>query len=230
MGDADLTSRTFAGWIGAAPGFRCVSFCPNGQTALASLQKINPPVVLLDIHLPDMSGIDCLRSLKRLLPGTEFVIVTAHEDAGLICEVLRAGANGCLSKRAGKKELLAALRAVHAGGSPLDHRIARQIVQTFRPSQAEHLTAAGLSSRQLEVLELLAQGQSFVEITNRLNVTMQTTNTHVRRIYKKLNVKSRSQAVATYLQVQNPLGALHASAVTAAFASRVETTRSLAHC
>lgn len=188
------------GWIRRAEGFRCVSDHGDAESALAALPQLKPGVVLMDINLPGLNGIECVRRLKPLLPETQFLMLTVYEDADHIFDALAVGATGYLLKQTPRNELLAGLQQVHSGGSPMSSNIARKVVQSFRRQQ----TMAGsveLSPREQEVLELLARGYLYKEITGSLNVSMGTVNTYIRRIYEKLHVRSRSQAIAKYAHI-----------------------------
>jgi DNA-binding NarL/FixJ family response regulator len=189
-----------AGWIRRAEGFRCLSDHGDAESALVALPQLKPSVVLTDINLPGVNGIECVRRLKPLLPETQFLMLTVYEDADHIFDALAVGATGYLLKQTPRSELLASLQQVHAGGSPMSSNIARKVVQSFRRQQP----AAGsveLSPREQEVLELLARGYLYKEITNSLNVSMGTVNTYIRRIYEKLHVRSRSEAIARYAHI-----------------------------
>jgi len=190
-----------ADWIQRAPGFRCASQYGNGEAALAALPAEKPKVVLMDINLPGMSGIECVRRLKPLLPGTQFVMLTVYEDADHIFNALAAGASGYLLKRVSRGELLEALQDVHAGGSPMSSNIARKVVQSFQRPAFPSSEAVELSPREREVLELLARGYLYKEIAESLQISGPTVNTYIRRIYEKLHVRSRSQAVAKFTNV-----------------------------
>jgi DNA-binding NarL/FixJ family response regulator len=185
-------------WIRRAQGFHCVTQYGDGESALAGLPADKPEVVLMDINLPGMSGIECVRRLKPLLPSTQFVMVTIYEDADHIFNALAAGASGYLLKHTPRNELLSALKDVYAGGSPMTSNIARKVVQSFQRSGPGLDEAANLSPREREVLELLARGYLYKEISNTLGISVPTVNTYIRRIYEKLQVRSRAQAVAKY--------------------------------
>jgi len=195
----DVPAREIlAGWIRRADGFRCVSEFDDAESALARLPQEKPSVVLVDINLPGMNGIECVRRLKPRLPGTQFVMVTVYEDANHIFNALSAGASGYLLKQMRRNDLLAALKEVHGGGSPMSSQIARRVVQSFQRTGMESSDAEDLSPREREVLELLARGYLYKEIANMLQISVQTVNTYIRRIYEKLHVRSRAQAVAKY--------------------------------
>jgi DNA-binding NarL/FixJ family response regulator len=188
-----------ADWISSADGFRLVSAISNVEGALANLPKDRPDVVLVDINLSGQSGITCVRQLKPVIPATQFVMVTVFEDGDHIFDALTAGASGYLLKRTPREELLAAIQQVHAGGSPMNSYIARKVVQWFQKKQPEaHKEPDGLSAREREILRLLARGFAYKEMTETLGVSIGTINTHVRRIYQKLHVSSRGEAVALF--------------------------------
>ena len=186
------------GWIRRADGFRCVGEFDDAESALEHLPEEKPSVVLVDINLPGMNGIECVRRLKPRLPDTQFVMVTVYEDANHIFNALSAGASGYLLKQMRRNDLLAALKEVYAGGSPMSSQIARRVVQSFQRAGVEPGNTEDLSPREREVLELLARGYLYKEIASMLQISVQTVNTYIRRIYEKLHVRSRAQAVARY--------------------------------
>ena len=195
----DVPAREIiAGWIRRADGFRLAGEHGSAESALADMQKEKPDVVLVDINLPGLNGIECVRRLKPSLPETQFVMVTVYEDADHIFNALAAGASGYLLKQTQRANLLAALREVHAGGSPMSSNIARKVVQSFRRSGAATESSEDLSPREREVVELLARGYLYKEIADNLGIGVATVNTYIRRIYEKLHVRSRAQAVAKY--------------------------------
>lgn len=189
--------KILAGWITRASGFRLVGEWGKAESALPSLPEKKPDVVLMDINLPGMSGVEAVGKLKPLLADTQFVMLTVYEDADHIFSALAAGASGYLLKQTPREELLAALEDVHRGGSPMTSNIARKVVQSFKQTPAVR-DAEGLSPREQEVLDLLARGYLYKEIADRLNISVPTVNTYVRRVYEKLHVRSRAQAVAKY--------------------------------
>jgi DNA-binding NarL/FixJ family response regulator len=205
----DVPAREIlAGWIRNADGFRLAGEYDDAETAIAHLPTEKPSVVLFDINLPGMNGIECVRKLKPRLPDTQFLMVTVYEDANHIFNALSAGASGYLLKQTRRQELLDAMKDVHAGGSPMSSQIARKVVQSFRrlESKTDGETVE-LSGREREVLELLARGYLYKEIAEMLKISVQTVNTYIRRIYEKLHVRSRAQAVAKY--THHPMGATH---------------------
>lgn len=204
----DVPAREIlAGWIRSAEGFRLAGEFDDAETAIARLPQEKPNVVLFDINLPGMTGIECVRRLKPKLPDTQFVMVTVYEDANHIFNALSAGASGYLLKQMRRSELLDALKDVHAGGSPMSSQIARKVVQNFYRNETHangDIGSVELSGREREVLELLARGYLYKEIAELLKISVQTVNTYIRRIYEKLHVRSRAQAVAKYAHL--PMG------------------------
>ena len=180
--------------------FQCISSYPSAETALAHLPAEKPDVILMDINLPGRSGIECVRQLKERDPSVLVLMLTVYEDTEQVFKALQAGATGYLLKRTPPRQLLEAVREVLEGGAPITSHIARKVVEAF------HTPAAGkasgemieLSQREKEVLDLLAKGFLIKEIADKLGVGFGTVRTYVRRIYEKLHVQSRSQAIAKY--------------------------------
>ena len=185
-------------WIQEADGFSCVGVFPDVASALAPVPSLKPDVAIVDINLPGLSGIDCVGRLKPLLPGTQFVMLTVYDDSTHVFDALSAGATGYLLKCTPREELIAALREVHAGGSPMSSNIARKVVQSLHQPKPRLKPSDELSKRENEVLVLLAQGYLYKEISDTLGIGQETVNTYIRRIYEKLHVHSRAQAVARY--------------------------------
>jgi len=195
----DVQTRSiFAEWLRRAAGFECVSEHGTAESALEKLPAEKPDVVLTDINLPGMSGLEAVRRLKTALPDTQFVMLTVYEDADHIYNALTAGASGYLLKQTPRTKLLEALRDVHAGGSPMTSNIARKVVQAFQQVRSASEEPDELSAREKEVLDLLARGFLYKEIAESLGISVPTVNTYIRRIYEKLQVRSRAQAVAKY--------------------------------
>lgn len=201
--DSTAFRTQLSDYINARSDFRCVCTCPTAATALAEIPKHAPNVVLMDLQLPDGSGIDCTFQLKGKLPQTEFMIFTVHEDTEQIFDALKAGASGYLLKRTSPDEILAAVRDLHSGGSPMSHEIARKVVQSFRHeprvSQSKKEVEA-LSPRQQEILQLLARGSTVKEIADQLQLSVETIRSYIKLVYQKLHVRSRTEAVLKYLQ------------------------------
>lgn len=179
-------------------GCTCVGQFASGPAAVAGLPAAAPEVVLMDINMPGMSGIECVRQLKAAYPRMEFVMLTVYEDTESVFEALAAGASGYLLKLATRPELLEAIRCVHAGGSPMTSHIARKVVQSFRRPAPRETELTQLSPREQQVLEHLAKGFLYKEISGTLGISYDTVHNHVRHIYEKLRVRSRTQAVAKF--------------------------------
>ena len=199
--DDEPLRRIFTSWLRRAPDLQLVAEPADAETALAALPADRPDVVLADINLPGMNGIECVRRLKEQLPQTQFMMLTVYEDAEKIFSALEAGATGYLLKRTTEPELLAAIADLQSGGSPMTSAIARKVVQSFqkRPVKGGASEAAQLSPREREILDLLARGYLYKEIAEKLKISIPTVNAHIRNMYEKLHVHSRSQAVAKYI-------------------------------
>jgi DNA-binding NarL/FixJ family response regulator len=184
---------------------RCVGQFASTEAALAGLPACEPEVVLMDINMPPgQSGIDCVRQLKPEHPRIEFIMLTVYEDTESVFNALAAGASGYLLKQATLEEMLEAIQQVQAGGSPMSGHIARKVVQSFRRTIPDNSDTANLSDREQQVLELLAKGYLYKEIADSLDIKYGTVHNHIRHVYEKLHVRSRSQAVAKYLE-QSPM-------------------------
>ena len=202
--DNDKLRATLAKVIGRAEGFHFASDYASAEDALADLPKVKPDVVLMDINLPGINGVECVRKLKVLLPQTQVMMLTVYEDTENIFNALAAGANGYMLKRTPTKELIVAIREMQRGGSPMTTHIARLVVQSFQKPAAPASSTGGelseLSEREQQVLDLLAQGLIYKEIAEKLNIGYETVHTYIRRIYEKLQVRTRTEAVAKFLQ------------------------------
>jgi DNA-binding NarL/FixJ family response regulator len=198
--DNDKLRGTLARVINRADGFRCVTDYPNAEDALKDLPQVRPDVVLMDINLPGMNGVECVRQLKQLLPQTQVMMLTVYEDTENIFNTLTAGANGYMLKRTSSKELLQAIQEVQRGGSPMTMHIARKVVQSFQKTAATAQPTENLSEREQQVLDLLSQGLMYKEIADKLAISYETVHTYIRRIYEKLQVRTRTEAVAKFLR------------------------------
>ena len=184
--------------LGRTRDFRCLGSFATGEAGLQKIPEIKPDVVIMDLNLPGMNGVECVRKLKALLPSVQIVMLTVYEDPDQIYDALAAGAMGYLLKQTPPAELLNAIRDVHAGGAPMSSQIARKVVLSFQAAPAVN-EAEGLSAREREVLDYLAQGFLIKEIGDKLGIGFDTVRTYIRRIYEKLHVHSRAQAVAKFL-------------------------------
>lgn len=185
--------------IDSAKGFRCASQHPDAENALKELPIIAPQVVLMDINLPGMNGVDCVRELKLLIPKTEILMLTIYENTNIIFSALSAGASGYLLKRSSPEKIVEAIRDVRTGGSPMTGHIARKVVASFQKIAQPKHDYEKLSLREQQVLDALAQGHTYQEIAEGLKISYTTVNTHIRHIYEKLHVRSRTEAVTLHL-------------------------------
>jgi len=197
--DSKLLS-TLSKLINTDPEFEVEGGFSTAAAALEGIPRLNPDIVVMDINLPDINGVECVRRLKAICPGPQFLMLTVYEDTEAVFSALRAGASGYLLKQTPIEELLAALREIHRGGSPMSSHIARKVVQSFQEDGAANQEVEFLSRREREVLELAAEGFLFKEIADKLGVSFGTVHTYCRRIYEKLQVRSRAQAVAKWHQ------------------------------
>lgn len=179
--------------------FGCVGTCASAEEALRVLPKAMPAVVLMDINLPNRSGIECTARLKELLPEAQVVMITVYDESEKVFHALRSGASGYILKRAAPERILQAIREVHAGGVPMSSEIARKVLASFREPAPAASEEQNLSRREQELLELLSQGCSNKEIADKLSISIETVTWHLRHIYGKLHVRSRTQAVLKFL-------------------------------
>ncbi len=191
--------------INGTSGFRCSGAYPSGETALKQLCGSFPDVVLMDINLPRMSGIECVAKMKAMRPELQILMLTVYEDSNQIFESLMAGASGYLIKEAPPAEILEAIVDVRRGGSPMSSHIARKVVQYFQKRGQIPEVADNLSDRENEVLTYLAKGYRYKEIAELLSISVLTVRSHLRRIYEKLHVRSRTEAVVKYLGSKHSL-------------------------
>jgi DNA-binding NarL/FixJ family response regulator len=198
--DNEQLRGTLARVISRAEGFRCLSQYGDAESALEGLPKDRPEVVLMDINLPGINGVECVRRLKQLAPQTQAVMLTVYEDTENIFNALAAGAAGYLLKRTKSAELLEAIREVHRGGSPMTTHIARKVTQSFQRAGPSSSPTENLSEREQEVLDCLSQGLIYKEIADKLGISYETVHTYIRRIYEKLQVRTRTEAVAKFLK------------------------------
>jgi DNA-binding NarL/FixJ family response regulator len=182
-----------------SPGFACAAACRSAKEALEVLPRCGPEVVLMDIQLPGMSGIDCIPGLKAALPATQIMMLTIFEDHDLIFRSLAAGAMGYLLKKTPPAKLLEAIQELHAGGAPMSGQIARQVVAAFQQPTHSVNAPARLSPVEQSVLQRLARGLLYKEVADELGVSVSTIRTHVWHIYGKLHVHNRTEAIRTGL-------------------------------
>jgi DNA-binding NarL/FixJ family response regulator len=197
--DSDQVRTTLARLLNRAEGFQCLGQYPNAEEALESLPRERPAVVLMDINLPGMNGVECVRRLKLVAPEIQVIMLTVYEDTENIFNALAAGATGYLLKRTSTADLISAIHEVQQGGSPMTTHIARKVVQSFQRTGASNRTTENLSPREQEVLDFLAKGFLYKEIADHLGISYETVHTYIRRIYEKLQVRTRTEAVAKFL-------------------------------
>lgn len=182
--------------LGETEGLECVGSYPSGEAAIADLPRRRPQVVLMDINLPKMSGVECTRQLRLLLPETQIVMLTVYDDSDRIFQALQMGANGYLLKRASADEILQAVQDVHRGGAPMSAYIARKVVQSLQQQAPSARPDEVLSKRESEVLGYVARGYGDKEVAEALGLTPATVRSYLKTIYGKLHVHSRTQAIA----------------------------------
>jgi DNA-binding NarL/FixJ family response regulator len=197
-------SEGFATLLNRTPGFQCVCTCATVAEALKKIPRALPDVVLMDIQLPDATGVECTAKLKALLPALQIVIVTVYEDSERIFQALRAGACGYLLKRADPEKIIVAVREAHEGGVPMTPEIARKVIGQFRAQAAAAAQVDDLTDREREVLELVMHGQGNKAIADRLGVTVAAVKWHLQHIYEKLHVHSRTEAALKFSRKPPP--------------------------
>jgi len=190
----------------SAPDIDCVGAFATAEEALEQIPALHPDVVLMDIKLPGMSGIDCVARLKKTLPALQIVMVTVYEDSERIFLALKAGASGYLLKSSPPEQLLAAIRDVHAGGAPMSSHIARKVVRHFHGLGPAPEQKPPLSPRERQVLDLLSTGFIYKEIADQLDIGVETVRTHVKSICQKMHARNRLEAVARHQSESGPSG------------------------
>src|SRR3974390_1470232 len=199
--DDEGIRTSLAALVRRAPALRCAGDYPDAETALKEIPRRPPDVVLMDINLPGVNGVECVRQLKSTLPGVQFLMLTVYEDSDSLFNSLKAGASGYLLKRTASARLLEAIRDVHSGGSPMTPQLARRVVQFFsRPAPEAPSSLSGLTPGEKEFLNQLSNGYSYKEIADRMKISIDTVRSYVRTVYVKLHVHSRTEAVVKYLR------------------------------
>ncbi len=197
--DSRGTRESLTELLGHAPTLRCVGAHPSGEEALRQIPGKTPDVVLMDINLPQMNGIECVARLKEQMPKTQVLMLTTYEDGDLIFDSLRKGANGYLLKDMPPAELVQAIEDVHTGGAPMSPQIARKVVSHFQQIKKPQSDMDQLTKREEEILSLLAKGFFYKEIAEKMGVTIHTVKAHSHHVYEKLHVQSRTEAVLKYI-------------------------------
>jgi len=186
--------------LNGSPGYSCIAAFGSGEEALKEIPEILPDVVLMDINLPGINGIECILKLKEQDLPILYIMLTVFEDADPIFRSLSAGACGYLLKNTPPAKLLEAIRDVYQGGSPMSGEIARKVVQSFQRHTEKPDISTGLTKWEEEILGLLSQGYFYKEIANSLSISTETVRTHIRNIYEKLQVRTRTEAILKYLK------------------------------
>jgi len=194
------TRESLTELLGRAPALRFVSAHPSGEDALQQMPAAAPDVVLMDINLPKMNGIECVARLKEQLPRTQVLMLTTYEESDLIFDSLRRGASGYLLKNMPPAELIQAIEQVHAGGAPMSMQIARKVVSHFQQIKKPQSDMEQLTKREHEILALLAKGYLYKEIADQLGISLSTVRAHLHAVYEKLHVQSRTEAVVKFLE------------------------------
>lgn len=201
--DDSKLRKTMITFINRSPGYCCAGALPDGESALAEIPQIKPDLVLMDIGLPGISGIECVAALKGLMPTTPIIMLTVYDEGDYLFDSLKAGASGYLLKRSIGSKLLEAMQEAQAGGLPLTRHMAAKLGQYFqqmgRTQKNTQIEVTTLTPREKDVLKLLADGFRYKEIADQLGISLDTVREHARRIYSKLHVSSRTEAVVKYL-------------------------------
>ena len=202
--DDDGIRSSLATLIRRAPALQLTGDYPDAETAIKEIPRNQPNVVLMDINMPGMKGMECVRQLKLQLPAVQFLMLTVYEDSESLFASLKAGASGYLLKRTASARLLEAIRDVHAGGAPMTPQLARRVVQFFTKPVAEQSSPVSLlTTGEKEFLDQLANGYAYKEIADRMKISIDTVRSYVRTVYEKLHVHSRTEAVVKYLRAKD---------------------------
>ncbi|HET9434988.1 MAG TPA: response regulator transcription factor [Chitinophagaceae bacterium] len=193
--DLDVVRNGLKDFISLSTDFLVIGAFKTGEEALQKLPEIRPDIVIMDINLPGMNGIECIRQVKDKSPGTQFMMFTVYENDDKVFEALKAGASGYLLKNTGLLQIAESVKELHEGGSPMSANIARKMVNLFRDTDKKTPFLDILSNREKEILQLLAKGLLYKEIAEQLNITTGTVRIHIHKIYEKLHVQNRTEAI-----------------------------------
>jgi DNA-binding NarL/FixJ family response regulator len=193
--DLDEVREGLNNFLSLNPEFKVLDTFKTAEEAIYDLPSLKPDIVIMDINLPGMSGIDCIKEVKKKLPDAQFIMFTVYENDEKVFEALKAGATGYLLKNTGLLQLTEAIKELHNGGSPMSAAIARKLVTVFYENERELSGTGNLSQRENEVLELLAKGLLYKEISDRLSISVSTVRQHIHKIYEKLHVQNRMEAI-----------------------------------
>ena len=193
--DLDEVRQGLSQFLSLNPEFKVLDTFKTAEEALVDLPKINPDIVIMDINLPGINGIECIRQVKKKIPRTQFMMFTVYENDEKVFEALKAGASGYLLKNTGLVQLIEALHELHNGGSPMSANIARKLVTVFREKENSEIPVEALSKRETEILQLLSKGLLYKEIADQLSISVSTVRQHIHKIYEKLHVQNRTEAI-----------------------------------
>ena len=193
--DLDEVRDGLKNFISLSQDFKVLDTFKTAEEALHDIPRLNPDIVIMDISLPGMNGIECIRQVKNKSPRTQFMMFTVYENDEKVFEALKAGASGYLLKNTGLVQLIESLKELYNGGSPMSANIARKLVTVFREQQKEAAPVETLSHRENEILQLLAKGLLYKEIANQLSISVATVRQHIHHIYEKLHVQNRTEAI-----------------------------------
>jgi DNA-binding NarL/FixJ family response regulator len=193
--DLDEVRDGLKNFISLSKDFKILDTFKTAEEALFDIPKLQPDIVIMDINLPGMSGIECIRQVKDKSPKTQFMMFTVYENDEKVFEALKAGASGYLLKNTGLVQLIESLRELHDGGSPMSANIARKLVTVFRDKEKELEPVEALSNRENEILQLLSKGLLYKEIADKLSISVSTVRQHIHHIYEKLHVQNRTEAI-----------------------------------
>jgi len=193
--DLDEVRDGLKNFISLSQDFKVLNTFKSAEDAVTDLPKLNPDIVIMDINLPGMNGIECIRQIKDKSPGTQFMMFTVYENDEKVFEALKAGASGYLLKNTGLVQLIESLKELHNGGSPMSANIARKLVTVFREKEKNATPIAILSNRENEILQLLSKGLLYKEIADHLSISVSTVRQHIHHIYEKLHVQNRTEAI-----------------------------------
>ncbi len=193
--DLDEVRQGLSQFLSLNPEFKVLDTFKTAEEALVDLPRINPDIVIMDINLPGINGIECIRLVKKKIPRTQFMMFTVYENDEKVFEALKAGASGYLLKNTGLLQITESLKELYKGGSPMSSNIARKLVTIFREQQADAEPVEALSKRENEILQLLAKGLLYKEIADQLAISTGTVRQHIHKIYEKLHVQNRTEAI-----------------------------------
>ena len=193
--DLDEVREGLKQFISLNPEFKVLDTFKTAEEALFDIPRLQPDIVIMDINLPGMNGIECIKQIKTKVPRTQFMMFTVYENDEKVFEALKAGASGYLLKNTGLMQLIEALQELHNGGSPMSANIARKLVTVFREKENSEIPVEALSKRETEILQLLSKGLLYKEIADQLSISVSTVRQHIHKIYEKLHVQNRTEAI-----------------------------------